>query len=117
MSFPVNLLAKYAVRLFTSDTAVIAYGIQFVHLNTIFILFSCENHVLSGVLRGMGHSIAPMVFMLTNFVALRQFYLFVATHYVANTPKIVAFGYPLGWIGSAMCTLVYYMLIRKKFFD
>lgn len=112
---PVILLARYAVGLFTSDVAVIAYGIQFVRLNTIFILFNCVNHVLAGILRGMGHSIAPMIFMLTNFVALRQLYLFITTHYIANTPKVVAFSYPFGWIGSAVCTLVYYLLIRKKF--
>jgi putative MATE family efflux protein len=113
---PIILLAKYAVGLFTSDSEVIAFGVQFVRLNVFFILFNCVNHVLAGVLRGIGHSVAPMLFMLANFVALRQLYLYVATHFIANTPRIVAFGYPFGWIGAAACTVIYYLVMRRKFF-
>ena len=64
--------------------------------------------LLAGALRGRGDSKGPMVSMLGNFVVLRQVYLFASTYFIKNTPRIVAFGYPVGSIGCCITELVYY---------
>ena len=51
-----------------------------------------------------------MAIMLLTFVALRQIYLFVVTHYVANTPWLVGFGYPVGWMACCVIEVAYYFL-------
>ena len=106
--------APGAVRLFSPDEAVIRYGVLFIRTNVIFLLFNCINHVLAGALRGRGDSRGPMIIMLASFVALRQIYLFVVTHYVANTPRIVGIGYPVGWVSCCAAELLYFALKRRK---
>ena len=106
----VNVFAAPAIALFTPDEAVIAYGVLFVRTNFVFLLFNCVNHVLAGALRGRGDSTAPMAIMLLSFVLLRQIYLFVVTHYVANTPMLVGFGYPVGWMACCVIEVTYYFV-------
>ena len=113
----IALLVAYApgaVRLFSPDEAVIRYGVLFIRTNVIFLLFNCINHVLAGALRGRGDSRGPMIIMLASFVALRQIYLFVVTHFIANTPKIVGIGYPVGWVSCCAAELLYFALKRRK---
>ena len=108
------LFAPWSVRLFSPDAKVIEYGVLFIRLNTLFLLFNCVNHVLAGALRGRGDSRGPMIIMLSTFVVLRQIYLFFITRYVANTPSIVAFGYPIGWMSCCAIELAYYYVKRRK---
>ena len=113
----IALLVAYApgaVRLFSPDEAVIRYGVLFIRTNVVFLLFNCINHVLAGALRGRGDSRGPMIIMLASFVALRQIYLFVVTHYFANTPRIVGIGYPVGWVSCCAAELLYFALKRRK---
>ena len=106
--------ASASVRLFSPDEAVIAYGVLFIRTNVVFMLFNCINHVLAGALRGRGDSRGPMIIMLSTFVGLRQVYLYVVTHYVANTPKLVGLGYPVGWVSCCLIEIIYYMISRRK---
>jgi Na+-driven multidrug efflux pump len=103
------LFAAAAVSLFTSDQEVISYGVMFLRTNVYFLLFNCINHVLAGALRGRGDSKAPMVIMLTRFVAIRQIYLYVMTHFISNTPQMVGFGYPVGWMVTCVLEVLYFM--------
>ena len=108
------LFAPGAVRLFSPDQAVIDYGVLFLRTNVFFLLFNCVNHVLASALRGRGDSRGPMVIMLSTFVVLRQCYLYWVTHYVANTPRLVGFGYPVGWMACCAVELAYYYRKRRK---
>ena len=104
------VFAAPAVRLFSQDNSVIEYGVLFMRANTFFLLFNCVNHTLAGALRGRGDSRGPMFIMLLSFVAIRQVYLFVVTRFIANTPFLVGFGYPVGWISCCAIELAYYYI-------
>ena len=110
------LFAAPAVRMFSPDESVIEYGVLFIRANCFFLLFNCVNHVLAGALRGRGDSKGPMIIMLLAFVGIRQVYLYVVTHFVANTPFLVGFGYPVGWMACCVIEVSYYFLKwgRKK---
>ncbi len=108
------LFAAQAVGLFSPDESVIAYGVLFIRANCFFLLFNCVNHVLAGALRGRGDSRGPMVIMLLAFVGIRQIYLFVVTHFIANTPFLVGFGYPVGWTTCCVIELTYFFLRWRK---
>ena len=107
--------APIAVGLFTSDPAVIEAGTLFLRTNVFFLLFNCINHVLAGALRGRGDSRGPMIIMLIGFVLIRQIYLFVMTHYISNTPAVVSFGYPVGWMATCVMELIYYRYKRIEY--
>ena len=102
------IYAPAAVRLFSPDPKVIEYGVLFIRTNVPFLLFNCVNHVLAGALRGRGDSRGPMIIMLSTFVGVRQIYLYLVTHFVTNTPRIVGFGYPVGWFCCCTVELIYY---------
>lgn len=108
------LLAAPAVGLFSPDATVIEYGVLFIRANCFFLLFNCVNHVLAGALRGRGDSKGPMIIMLLAFVGIRQVYLYVVTHFVANTPFLVGFGYPVGWTSCCIIELCYFFFHRGK---
>ena len=110
------ILAGPATGLFTKDTSVIAYGTLFLRQNVYFLCFNCVNHVLAGALRGRGDSTGPMVIMTGSFVGLRQIYLFLATRLVANTERIVGFGYPVGWTVCCIIEVAYFYFrwLRKS---
>lgn len=110
----VNLFAASAVGLFTKDASVVDFGVLFIRANFVFLLFNCVNHVLAGALRGRGDSKGPMVIMLMTFVAMRQVYLFVVTRFVANTPFLVGFGYPVGWTACCIIEVSYFFLRWHK---
>lgn len=110
----VDIFAPQAVELFTNDPIVVDYGVKFTRVILAFMLFNCVNHVLAGGLRGMGDSKGPMLIMLLSFVAVRQAYLYVMTHFVANTAVVVGFGYPVGWMTCCFIEVIYYFLRRKK---
>ena len=106
--------AAPAVGLFTSDSTVIEYGVLFIRANCFFLACNCVNHVLAGSLRGRGDSTGPMVIMLLGFVAIRQTYLYVVTHFIDNTPFLVGFGYPVGWVSCCIIELSYYFVKMKR---
>ena len=93
---------------------MVDYGVRFTQIILVFMLFNCINHVLAGGLRGMGDSKGPMIIMLLSFVAIRQTYLYVMTHYISNTAMVVGFGYPVGWMSCCIIEVSYFFLRRKK---
>ncbi len=103
------LFAEPAIGFFTKEHSVIEFGALFMRANTFFLLFNCVNHVLASALRGRGDSRGPMVIMLTAFVAIRQVYLFVVTRFIANTPLLVGFGYPVGWVSCCILEVTYFL--------
>ena len=106
--------APDAVRLFSPDPAVIDFGVLFIRTNAAFLIFNNMSHVMAGSLRGRGDSRGPMVIMLLTFVLVRQIYLYLVTRFVANTPRIVGFGYPVGWIACFAVELCYFIVRRRK---
>ena len=104
------IFAEPAVGLFSKDSSVVEYGALFLHANVFFLLANCVNHVLAGALRGRGDSRGPMAVMLISFVAIRQIYLFLVTRFVANTPFLVGFGYPVGWVTCCVIEVTYFFI-------
>ena len=101
-------LASQFIQLFSRDPKVLEYGVLFLRLCLFFMVFCGPNQVVAGSLRGAGNAKVPMIVLLFSFVLFRQAYLFVATS-ISNTPGVVGFAYPAGWIVCSLILEVYYL--------
>jgi putative MATE family efflux protein len=111
LMIPVIIFAKPVVSFFNSKPEVIAYGAMLLTYLSPFYVLCCFNQILSGSLRGAGITRAPMIIMLSSFVAFRQVYLFVMSR-ICNEIIPIAMAYPAGWLLCSTITLIYYSKVN-----
>ena len=104
---PVMIFAPHIVAFFNDKPGVVEYGAMLLRWITPFYVLCCFNQIYSGALRGSGNSKAPMVFMLSSFVAFRQVYLFIMSR-VCNEIIPIAMSYPAGWLLCCLLTVTYF---------
>lgn len=104
---PIFIFAPQMIAFFNSKPEVVDYGTQLIRWMSPFYVLCVFNQIYAGALRGAGNTKAPMVIMLTSFVAVRQIYLFIMSR-VCNELIPIALGYPLGWFVCSLLTFLYY---------
>ena len=102
------IFAPWFAKLINDDPSVVRYATMFLYAITPCMLVCSVNQIFSGALRGAGNTRAPMIIMLSTFVAFRQVYLFVVSNFISNDPLPVGMGYPAGWFACALVTILYY---------
>ena len=107
LMIPILIFAEPVVAFFNAKPEVVDYGSMLLRYITPFYIVCCFNQIYSGALRGAGNSKAPMVIMLSSFVAFRQAYLFIMSR-ICNEIIPIAMSYPAGWILCATLTTIYY---------
>ena len=108
---PVMAFASPVVAFFNSKAEVVEIGTMLLHWLSPFYVLCCFNQIYSGALRGAGNSRAPMIIMLTSFVAFRQVYLFIMA-WVCNEIIPIAMSYPAGWLLCSTLTAIYYHSVK-----
>ena len=108
---PVMVFASPVVAFFNSKAEVVQIGTMLLHWLSPFYVLCCFNQIYSGALRGAGNSRAPMIIMLSSFVAFRQVYLFIMAR-VCNEIIPTAMSYPAGWLLCSTLTTIYYHTVQ-----
>ena len=108
---PVMVFASPVVAFFNSKAEVVQIGTMLLHWLSPFYVLCCFNQIYSGALRGAGNSRAPMIIMLSSFVAFRQAYLFIMAR-VCNEIIPIAMSYPAGWLLCSTLTTIYYHTVQ-----
>ena len=113
LTVPVVLFAQPIVTFFIKDSTpeALSFGTLFLQWLSPFYLLCCFNQIYSGALRGAGNSRAPMIIMLSSFVAFRQVYLFIMAM-VCNEILPIAMSYPAGWLVCSILTAAYYHKVQ-----
>ena len=111
LTVPVLIFAQPIVRFFNAEPQVVEYGTLLLQWLSPFYLLCCFNQIYSGALRGAGNSRAPMIIMLSSFVAFRQVYLFIMAR-VCNEILPIAMSYPAGWLLCTILTVAYYHKVQ-----
>jgi putative MATE family efflux protein len=100
--------ARPGFRLFTSDQRVIAYAWEMVTYFVPYYFVWTFIEVISGVLRGVGDAVAPVVITGAGICALRL--VWVATVFVRfHTVRGISLCYPVSWLVTAAALSVYYL--------
>lgn len=111
---PVLLLAPQIIGLIVPEEEVVKTGTMFLRTLTPFYVLFAFNQIYACALRGRGNSVAPMIIMLSSFVAFRQIYLFVMSQ-VRFEIIPIAMAYPAGWLLCSLLTgIVYHVTTREK---
>ena len=96
------------LSLFNDDPGVIEYGKKFVLIISPFYVTICFNQVFAGALRGIGRSTAPMIIMLSSFVAFRQLFLYCNKVFFGHSFIGTALAYPMGWVVCSILMIICY---------
>jgi len=111
---PVMIFSRPLVTFFEDKPEVIEYGVMLLRYISPFYVLCCFNQIIAGALRGAGNSRAPMIIMLTSFVAFRQVYMFIMSNFICNEIIPIAMGYPAGWLLSSVLSFIYLAKVDLK---
>lgn len=93
------------LRLFNSNPDVIAFGQIMVNtLAPLYWIFGITE-ILSGVLRGAGMSIQPMIITITCFTAVRLLWINIMLP-IQNDIRIVFLSWPVSWLVGAIASII-----------
>lgn len=108
MLFPEQLLSFY-----TSEPDAIAQGIERFHLVAATYILCGIMEISMGVLRGLGHSIVPMIISIIGVCGIRI--LWVLTVFQKyHTFKVLFMSYPLSWIPVTLANFILFFIVFKK---
>lgn len=98
------VFAPEFIRIFAKAEEAIAYGVIQERTVTLFYFLLAFSHSATGVLRGCGKSVVPMVTMLGFWCGIRVLYVTVAIRIFPVFQK-VCWAYPITWSLSSMVFL------------
>lgn len=100
------LFAPQLIRIFTPSEEAISYGVLQIHTVALFYCLLAFSHSATGILRGCGKSMIPMVTMLSFWCGIRVLYVNVATH-IFPVFQTISWAYPLTWTLSSLVFLFF----------
>ena len=104
------------IRLFSADTAVIAYGADAMKYFCPFYFVLGILNCLAGTVRGTGKTMPPMIIMLISMCIFRIFWIQLALPRIGTIEGIYML-YPVSWAikqskksGTILCLIFYFVL-------
>ncbi len=117
ITIPLSTLLYYYgdifLEIFVADREVIEVGIQMIKYLAPFYFTYIGVEVFSGVLRGMGTAVVPMLITLSGICVLRVAWILIAFP-LNKTIETIEFSYPLTWITTTILFTIYYIYYTKK---
>ena len=102
------IFAPEFVGLFNRNPQVVAYGTLQARTITLFYFLLSFSHAVSGVRRGAGRAVVPMLVMLGTWCFFRIAYItFVAR--ASGNIQLVFWAYPITWAMSSIAFFLYYI--------
>jgi len=109
-----QLFGTQLLGIYSTDTHVIAFGLERMHI--IFsVYFLCGiMEVVVGSLRGLGYSIMPMIVSLLGACGFRILWIFTVFQWSRSLPTLYV-SYPVSWFITFSIHLICFLIIYKKF--
>ncbi len=105
---------KGFLYIFVDDINVINIGIQMIKFLAPFYITYIGVEIFSGVLRGMGSALVPMLITLSGICALRVAWILIVFP-MNRTIETVETSYPITWITTSVLFLIYYVYYMKRY--
>ncbi len=107
------LWGKGFLYIFINDTEVIDIGMQMIKFLAPFYVTYIGVEIFSGVLRGMGDALMPMLITLSGICVLRVVWI-LAAFPLNRTIEMVETSYPITWITTSVLFFFYYSFYVRK---
>ena len=95
------------IALFNNDPNVVAYGVRYARVVSLFYPLLTLSHSIAGVLRGAGKATVPMFIMMGIWCVLRVTYITVMVHLIPDITMVFT-AYPVTWSISSVMFIIYY---------
>lgn len=109
LSVLILLFHRPIAELFGADPEMQYYASLYLSGLILLQVFHVPQSIYSAALRGFGEAAKTTAVMLFCLIVVRQIYLFSITQHI-NTPLIVGFSFPLGWLLSGVSLLALYRM-------
>lgn len=107
MSALIYAFATPLLGIFTSDGAVLRYGLEMVRYMTPYYVTFVGIEILSGAIRGCGDAVKPMIITGTGVCLLRVVWL-LALLPLRHELSTILVSYPVSWVLTTVLFLIYY---------
>ena len=101
------------LALFSSDPAVIAAGLERMYIVCGPYFLCGMMDVMTGVLRGIGYSLLPMIVSILGACVFRLFWVFTVFA-IAPTMTCLMLSYPVSWLLTFAVLLIIFNVLWKK---
>lgn len=115
VSLVFHVLDTELIGLYTSDVDAIAIGVQRLAMYSTWYFFFGLMDATSGMLRGMGYSVGPMIISLLGICGFRIFWIF-GVFAAYPSLQVLYYSYPISWCLTWSALIVYYRIVTKKEF-
>ena len=107
------LLAPEILRIYTSDSEVIRYGIEVLSYTSITYFLCGLMDLFPGPMRAVGRSAVPMVMSIIGTVGTRIVWIFFLFPYHRSL-AFLFISYPVSWIITIILQVICLYFVRKK---
>ena len=117
MSAVLGFFGEPVLRLYTSDSVVLAAGVYRIQVVCIFYLFCGTMDVFAGCIRGLGYSFLPTVVSLLGACGLRVLWI-ITIFAKEQTLYTLYMAYPISWIATSvahgLCMFIVWKIWEKR---
>lgn len=109
----IYLFGEHILSLYSSDAAVIAYGMQ--RLKYICCLYCLCGimEVMVGCIRGMGYAVMPMIVSLLGACVFRVIWIYTVFQW-DRTLNTLYISYPISWALTALVHFICFLVVKKR---
>lgn len=101
--------------IFTTEEVVAKIAIVRMMYILPFIMINSTSDMLSGSMRGVGHSVVPAAITMLGVVGIRLVWIYtVFVKY--KTFEVLMMIYPISWAITAVGIIIAYLIIHRKVF-
>lgn len=109
----VVLFGSFFMKAFTNDTEVIRIGNEYLTIVSLFYIIFAMMFMFSGVMRGAGDTIVPMIFTLLSLWLVRIPVAWFLSD-IMGSEKGIWWSFPIGWAIGLILSWIYYSTGRWK---
>ena len=107
------LFGQQLLSIYTSDQAVIPYGLDRIHVICLTYLLCGLMDVTCGVVRGMGAAVTPTLVSLTGACGLRVVWIYTVFA-SAHSLFVLYLSYPVTWVVTCAAHLVCFAFFYRR---